>query len=234
MWRQQIYSLVHGETTPAFIYNRIMTVVIIISILPLCFKETNDFFAASEIVCTIIFIIDYLLRWMTADLLLGKGKVSFALYPFKPMAIIDLISILPAFVASNSVLKAFRITRLFRALRAFKLVRYSKGMDLVLSVFYKQKQPLLFIVGLALSYVLVSALIVFNVEPDTFDTFFDAVYWAVVSLTTVGYGDLYPTTNIGRFIAMVSSFMGVAVVALPSGVITSGLLDELHNKQDNE
>ena len=107
-------------------------------------------------------------------------------------------------------------------------------MDLVLSVFYKQKQPLLFIVGLALSYVLVSALIVFNVEPDTFDTFFDAVYWAVVSLTTVGYGDLYPTTNIGRFIAMVSSFMGVAVVALPSGVITSGLLDELHNKQDNE
>ena len=89
---------------------------------------------------------------------------------------------------------------------------------------------LLAVLCLAIGYILVSALVIFNVEPDTFNTFFDAVYWAVVSLTTVGYGDLYPSSDVGRTIAMISSLMGVAVVALPSGIITAGLLDELRGE----
>ncbi|MCD7843371.1 MAG: potassium channel family protein, partial [Clostridiales bacterium] len=84
---------------------------------------------------------------------------------------------------------------------------------------------------LAVGYVLISALIVFNVEPDTFDTFFDAIYWATVSLTTVGYGDIYPVTVIGKIVAMMSSFIGIAIIALPSGIITAGYMSEL-SKQD--
>ena len=92
---------------------------------------------------------------------------------------------------------------------------------------------LLAVLCLAIGYILVSALAIFNVEPETFNTFFDAVYWAVVSLTTVGYGDLYPSSDVGRTIAMISSLMGVAVVALPSGIITAGLLDELRGGADD-
>ena len=108
-----------------------------------------------------------------------------------------------------------------------KLIRYSKSASAIAAVFEKQWEALLAVLCLAICYILVSALVIFNVEPETFNTFFDAVYWAVVSLTTVGYGDLYPSSDVGRAIAMISSLMGVAVVALPSGIITAGMLDEL-------
>ena len=87
---------------------------------------------------------------------------------------------------------------------------------------------------LSVAYVLVSALIVYNIEPETFNTFFDAIYWAVVSLTTVGYGDIYPVTTLGRLVTMVSSIFGIAIIALPSGVITAGYLAELNNKTEKD
>ena len=70
-------------------------------------------------------------------------------------------------------------------------------------------------------------MIIYNVEPDTFDTYFDAIYWATVSLTTVGYGDIYPVSTMGRIITMVSSVFGIAIVALPAGIITAGYMNEL-------
>ena len=89
-------------------------------------------------------------------------------------------------------------------------------------------------------YVFVTALIMFNVEPQinpmtgepTFRTFFDALYWATVTLTTVGYGDVCPVTNVGRFVSMLSSIFGVAIIALPSGVITASYLDELRKQKE--
>ncbi|MBR5437870.1 MAG: two pore domain potassium channel family protein, partial [Clostridia bacterium] len=85
---------------------------------------------------------------------------------------------------------------------------------------------------MAVAYVLVSALVIYNVEPETFETFFDAVYWATISLTTVGYGDLYPVTTIGRIITMVSSAFGIAIIALPSGIITAGYLEEIKEEKE--
>ena len=84
---------------------------------------------------------------------------------------------------------------------------------------------------LACGYIALSALIMFQVEPDSFDTFFDAIYWAVVTLTTVGYGDIYPTSEIGRIVSMMSSFMGIAIVALPTGIITAGYMRELSREK---
>ncbi len=81
-------------------------------------------------------------------------------------------------------------------------------------------------------HVLISALVIYNVEPDSFKTFFDAIYWATISLTTVGYGDLYPVTTIGRIVTMISSVFGIAIIALPSGVITAGYLSEI-SKEEN-
>ena len=195
--------------------GHVMTVLIIASLLPLCFKESSPVLETIEYACVLVFIADYLARWATADLKLGKGALSFLIYPFTPMAVIDLLSILPVFNAHNDALRTLRVLRLFRALRMFKLIRYSKSASVIAAVFEKEREALLAVLGLAIGYILVSALAIFNVEPETFNTFFDAVYWAVVSLTTVGYGDLYPTSDVGRAIAMISSLMGVAVVACP-------------------
>ncbi len=79
---------------------------------------------------------------------------------------------------------------------------------------------------LAIGYIFVCALIIFNVEPDSFNTFFDAI---TISLTTVGYGDIYPITTLGRIITMVSSFMGIVIVALPAGIITAGYMKEIES-----
>ena len=208
----------------------VMTVLIIASLLPLCFKESSPVLETIEYACVLVFIADYLARWATADLKLGKGALSFLIYPFTPMAVIDLLSILPVFNALNDALRTLRVLRLFRALRMFKLIRYSKSASAIAAVFEKEREALLAVLGLAIGYILVSALVIFKVEPETFNTFFDAVYWAVVSLTTVGYGDLYPTSDVGRAIAMISSLMGVAVVALPSGIFTAGMLEELRGE----
>ena len=225
--RQRLYNLLNGDEGLAMWCGRVMTVLIIASLLPLCFKESSPILETIEYGCVLVFIVDYLARWATADLKLRKGALSFVIYPFTPMAIIDLLSILPVFNALNDALRTLRVLRLFRALRAFKLIRYSKSASAIAAVFEKQREALLAVLCLAICYILVSALVIFNVEPETFNTFFDAVYWAVVSLTTVGYGDLYPSSDVGRTIAMISSLMGVAVVALPSGIITAGMLDEL-------
>ena len=86
---------------------------------------------------------------------------------------------------------------------------------------------------LAIGYIFVSALIIFNVESDSFATFFDAIYWATISLTTVGYGDIYPVTTAGRMITMLSSIFGIAIVALPAGIITAGYMDALSDEKKN-
>lgn len=232
--RQRLHQLLNNDEGAAIWYGRIMTTLIVASLIPLCFKDSNTVLDAIEYFCVAVFIVDYIARWLTADLKLGKGAASFFIYPFTPMAIIDLLSILPTFLAINPAFRALRILRLFRVLRAFKLLRYSKAATAIAAAFAKQKQSLLIVLALAIAYILVAALVIFNVEPETFDDFLDAVYWSVVSLTTVGYGDLYPTSDIGRIMAMVSALMGIAIVALPSGILTVGLLDELQNKNEEK
>ena len=151
------------------------------------------------------------------------------------MAIIDLLSILPSVTVLNNgfrLLKLFRLLRTLKVLRAFKFLRYSKSFEIISNVFKKQKKVLAAVATMAVAYVLISALVIYNVEPETFNTFFDAVYWATISLTTVGYGDLYPITTIGRIITMVSSVFGIAIIALPSGVITAGYLAEINKDEE--
>ena len=152
------------------------------------------------------------------------------------MAIIDLISILPSLTIINGgfkLLKVFRLLRTFKVFKAFKAVRYSKSINVIIKVFKNQSKTLGTVAGLATCYVLLSALVIFNAEPQSFQTFFDAVYWAAISLTTVGYGDIYAVSTIGRIVTIVSSFLGIAIIALPSGIITAGLLEALKNDNDD-
>lgn len=226
----------NDENTTFDWYDIFMMIAIIASIVPLAFKSNNLGFQIVDKVTVIIFVVDYFLRWSVSDLKLKKGAKSFFIYPVTPMAILDLLTILPSLsIVSNSfkLFKLVRLLRTFRAFRVFKAVRYSKSIRTVLNVFKKQKESLLVVCGMAVIYVLVSALIVFNVEPDSFGNYFDAIYWATVSLTTMGYGDIYPITTAGRIVTMVSSFMGIAIIALPAGIITSGFMEELQKDKEN-
>ena len=239
--RKRIFSIIEasdGNDIWSSIYDAFMMVVIIISLLPLNFKEESDFFILTDKITAAIFIVDYILRWTTADL--GSKNypvIAFLRYPFTPMAIIDLVSILPSLSILNRGFKMLRVLRMFRAmrvLRVFKFVRYSKNIQIILNVIKRSRKPLLTVGMLALAYIYFSALVLFNVEPDTFETIYDAIYWAVISLTTVGYGDIYPVSAVGRSMAMLSSILGIAVVALPAGIITAGYMKELEDSVNEE
>lgn len=234
--RERIFKIIElsdGDRLSS-VYDWFMVVTIIVSLVPLAFKENPHALDVLDKVCVAVFIIDYLLRLSTADYKYGKRRVSsFLRYPFSFMAIIDLVSILPSLTVLNGSFKLLRIMRMVRALRVlrvFKAARYSKSIRIIVSVFKKSREPLIAVGTLAVAYILISALVVFNVEPESFGTFFDAVYWATVSLTTVGYGDIYPVTAVGRAVTMVSSVFGIAVVALPAGIITAGYMSELDKK----
>ena len=219
-----------------------MLIAIVVSIIPLVFVEEYPVFRYIEIVTVSLFIIDYILRWITADYRLRKQRRSFFIYPFTFWAIIDLLSILPALSVLSKGFKIFRITRLLKVLRLFKVFRYTDKIRVLGRVVRKEKTVLLTVLGVAVFYVFLTALIMFNAEPHvnpetgstTFGSFFDALYWATVTLTTVGYGDLTPVTNIGRFVSMLSSLFGVAVIALPSGVITASYLEELRSMRNKK
>lgn len=230
-----IIELSHGDKLSAA-YDYGMMIIIIASLLPLAFKETSPFLTMLDRITATAFILDYLLRLITADYKLEKGAASFVLYPFTPMALIDLVCILPSFTPLGGgfrLLKIVRLLRAFRVFRAFKMLRYSKSLIIIIEVIREQRTPLFAVGTLAAAYVLISALVIFNVEPESFEDFFDAVYWATVSLTTVGYGDIYPVSDAGRVITMLSSIFGIAIVALPSGIITAGYMDKI-NKHNNE
>ena len=238
--RKKIFNIIEVDDCNdrlSHIYDLLMMFIIVLSLIPLAIKEAPVFFVWMEWVITGIFIVDYILRLSTADMKLGRGKRSFLLYPFTPAAIIDLLSILPTMLAISEALRVLKVVRLGRALRVlriFKSFRYSKNIAIIAKVFHKQKRSLITVCVLAIGYILASALVVFNVEPETFDTFFDAVYWATVSLTTVGYGDIYTVSVIGRTITMISAVLGVAIVALPAGIVTAGYMNELANEEDRD
>ena len=236
--RKKLYSIIEPDDNGSklsSIYDFIMMITIVLSIFPLAFKESNAVFHWIDHITVGVFMLDYLMRLITADLKLKKSAASFFLYPITPMALIDLLSILPSVTFLNNgfkLLKLFRLMRTFKVLRALKFLRYSKSFDVVIRVFKKQKKILSAVATMAVAYILVSALVIYNVEPESFNTFFDAVYWATISLTTGGYGDIYPVTAIGRVVTMISSVFGIAIIALPSGVITAGYLEEMNKKDD--
>lgn len=240
--RKRIYEII-GEVSDedsdrlSHVYDMVMIVVIAVSLIPLMFKTTTPFFDALNHIATGIFIVDYILRLITADYKLGRGALSFALYPFTPMAIVDLLSILPTFYLLSAAFRTLRVLRLVRAMRVVRLLkffRYSRDVAIITRVLRRQKRSLIAVCILAFGYVMLISLVMFNVEPETFDDFFEAVYWASVSLTTIGYGDIYPTSDFGRFISMLSSFIGIAVVALPAGIITAGYTHEIQRQYEEE
>ena len=180
-----------------------------------------------------IFAVEYLLRlWVItcspsyAHPVLGR--LRFAL---TPLALIDLLAIAPALVAARVDLRILRVARLARVLRVLKLARHSRGMALVVKVVRRQREELLIAAGLfAILLVVTSSLMYFaehDAQPRAFSSIPAAMWWAVITMTTVGYGDVYPVTVLGRILAGVTALLGIAAFALPTSILGAGFLAEL-------
>ena len=192
--RKRLYDIIEvkeEESLGSTLYDAFMLLTIIASIIPLCFKKQTAYMEIIDQVTVIVFIIDYLLRWSTADYKLKRYKSrSFLYYPFTPMALIDFASILPSLTVLNLGWKLLRLFRLVRALRIFKFARYSRSIRMIVRVLRREKDVLF----------------------------------------AVGYGDIYPVTVFGKLVSMISSIVGIAVVALPAGVITGGYIEAIKHR----
>lgn len=241
--REKIKEMIapRNENIVSRAYDWVMLGAIVIGILPLMFRSQPRLFWYFDMASGLCFITDYILRWITADMGAKKGRLtSFLIYPFTPMAVIDLLSILPTLNLISPTFKVVRVSRLLKILRVIKVIRYYEPLEIILAVVRRQSRILWTVLSLALFYIFITALIMFNAEEDInpetgrylFDNFFDAFYWAACTLTTVGYGDLYPISDTGRVISIISSMVGIAIIALPSGIVTAGYLDELKSRKE--
>ena len=235
--RKWISDLVEPRKEGAFFqaYDYLMIVAIIIGTVPLLFREQIKLFWYFDIISGVIYLVDYILRWITCDK--PKWK-AFLLYPFTPMAILDLLSILPTFNLLAPAYKLTKAMRLLKILRFTRIVYYVGPLEIFVSVIKKQWKLLLTVMFVAFFDILVTAIIIFQsekeIDPVTgeyiFKSFYDAIYWATITLTTVGYGDLYPVSNVGKTLSIISSLFGIAIIAMPSSIITAGYMQELNRR----
>lgn len=158
-------------------------------------------------------------------------------YFFSFIALIDLIAILPFYLPFLGVedLRLLRMMRLLRLLRVFKLNRYSRALNLVYDVLKERGEELVTTVFFALILLLVSSTLMYYIEhetnPDGFPNIIATLWWAVVTLTTVGYGDVVPVTMLGKFLNGVTALIGIGVVALPTSILSAGFLEKVQERK---
>ncbi len=192
-----------------------------------------------EVTSVILFSLEYLLRvWVAPlrfpELTPWQARIKFATSAY---GIIDLLSIVPFYLPYLITLdgRILRILRLLRIVRIFKLNRYSRSMRLVGSVFKEVKNDLLVTLAMCLILLLVSSAIMYHIEheaqPDRFVTIFDAFWWAVATLTTVGYGDIFPITGWGKFVSGIIAILGIGLIALPAGILSSAFILKLNERK---
>lgn len=222
-WRKQVFDIIEPLSKnheASKYYDWMMVVVTLLSFVPLVFHNENVWpLIAINLLCTLVFIVDYLARFITADYhYKDKSLKSFLKYPFSPLALIDLVVILSVATSINS---GFRLLRAARLLHVVRIFQHSRSLQLIKIVLKRATRPLLFVASLALIYIFMVAAVMFNEEPELFPHFIDALYWAVMTLASIGYGDIVPMTELGRIITMISAIAGVAIFALPVSVVTA-------------
>lgn len=218
-----------------FIYGLIiLNVICVILETEPSLKSLSTLFKIIEILSVSIFTLEYILRLITIKHSTYKSPLKFIL---SPMGIIDILSIIPfyfpLFIAID--LRFVRVLRLFRLIRVFKIARYSKAMKTIKEVLIEAKSEL--ILTLFISFILIvfsSSLMYFvehDAQPEAFGSILQTFWWAIATLTTVGYGDVYPVTVLGKIISGVIAILGIGIVAIPTGIISSGFISKIKQKE---
>jgi len=166
----------------------------------------------------------------------NKARRKFA---FSFMALIDLFAILPFYLPMILPidLRFLRMVRITRLMRVLKINRYSKALTTIFRVISRKKEELLATVFVMGFVIMISATLMYyfenEIQPEVFPNIVSSLWWAIATLTTVGYGDVYPVTFIGKVLASVIAVSGIGLVALPTGIISSGFVDELGKKPED-
>lgn len=203
--------------------------------IPIFLSKIISFF---EYVSIIIFSIEYALRIWTSDLIFDLGPLKSRIkYIFTFMAVIDLLSILPFYISFINIdLRLLRALRLFRMLRIFKLNRYTSALNSVIQVLNKKKDQLISSLFVVMVLMIISSILMYycehNAQPKVFENAFSGLWWAIATLTTVGYGDIYPITVGGKILSAFLALLGIGLVAVPTGIISAGFSEAL--EEENE
>ncbi len=246
--KSQVFEIIEvGKNLPSRIFDVFIIVMIILTLItaiadtfdiPSFWKNVFDKF---EIVSVFIFTVEYILRIWTADLLhpeLSPLRARLK-YIISFMAIIDLLAILPFYLPFfiKIDLRALRALRVVRLLRIFKINRYTNALNTIGQVFKNKASQLISSIMIVGLLMIIASVLMYNIEstaqPDAFSNAIEAMWWAVATLTTVGYGDVYPITAAGKILATIIAFLGIGMVAVPTGIITAGF-SELVKSDDNQ
>jgi voltage-gated potassium channel len=213
-------------------------IAIILESEPEFHQKYHSIFWDFEVFSVIVFTIEYMLRvWSSIDLqeshnnspIIGRIK-----YMLSPMALIDLASILPFYLSLYIVID-LRFLRIMRMMRLFKLTRYSRALTALLDVLQKEADTLFAALVVLFMMLVLSATGIYflenEIQPESFGSIPKSMWWAIVTLTTLGYGDTVPVTDMGKFFAGMVGLIGIGMVALPAAILASGFAENLNQRR---
>ncbi len=247
--RDRIFQLLEkaqpGDTA-SLVVDRGLAFLIVANVIAVTLETVDEIYQAYapaftlfEIISVIIFTIEYLLRiWVSASNHASRFDAPFRRrlsYMLSPSGMIDLLAILPAFLPFFTSVD-LRWLRILRLLRMFKISHYSSALEDFFSAIYHERTAFagalyLFFVTLFLSSALMY-LVEHSAQPEVFSSIPETLWWSLITLTTVGYGDVAPITAIGKVIGGITAFMGVCVVALMTGIVASAFSSQVSRRQD--
>lgn len=199
-------------------------------------------FRVFELFTVVVFSLEYLARVWTADLRFPKkGKISARLtFIFSAMGLLDLLAIIPFYLPLffKFDLRFIRILSISRLVRIFKLNRYFKSMNLIWTVFKQKRMELLNTLFVTIILILISSTIMYHLEnevqPDKFPDIISTFWWSIATLTTIGYGDVFPITGWGKLISGIIAVLGIGLVALPTGILSAAFMEEVEKKSNKK
>jgi voltage-gated potassium channel len=246
--RKRTFQIVEGDIYQSLIakhVNLLLIVLILSNVIAVILESDNSIsqhysaqFTLFEIISVFIFSIEYLVRvWCCIENKALKYKTPLRKrlhYIISPIAIIDLIAIAPFFISFFIVID-LRYLRLLRVLRLLKLTHYFKGFDIFLTVIVKELKSIAAAVMVMMFLIIIAASLMYTLEsdaqPEVFGNIFHSLWWAVVTMTTVGYGDVTPVTVLGKVVATIIMLIGVGLVALPTAMLAARFSEELRERK---
>ena len=247
--KQKIFDLIDGGEQPKSIWHKrielFIMALIILSVIAIILESYQhlearykNLFYAFEVLSVAIFSLEYILRLWTADLKYPeasklKARLKFV---FSPIGLIDLLAILPFYIPFliKIDLRFIRVLRVVRLLRVLKLNRHSKSLQIIGKIFMDKRSELSMTIFVTFILILISSTIMYNIEhteqPEKFPDIISTFWWAIATLTTVGYGDVYPKTGWGQLISGIIALLGIGLVALPTGILSASFIEELGKK----
>jgi voltage-gated potassium channel len=248
--RERIHNILEksdDNNRLADVFNYFLTALIIANVFVVlldtiesCHLAYAGFFYIFEVVSVIIFTVEYILRLWTCTVdprYSGTVKGRFR-YALSPLALVDLIAFLPFYLPMVLPvdLRILRLFRLFRLVRLLKLVRYSESVKTFVRVLDRTKDDIAIALFIGAIMLVVSSTIMYYAEhdaqPEKFASIPDTMWWGVITLTTIGYGDVYPVTPIGKIIGIFTAIIGVGMFALPAGILGSAFVEDMQNKKE--